>query len=236
MSIRLKESFNARAVGSNVLLTCYGSECRVFGATVPVSSLPGEGALVRMAHLPHGQDRGLIAVAVYHQRSGDRIWSGCILELTRDKDGLAYVNLEHPWVPEGEQIVQVDQLGIHLTDAASGERFTTSEYLAKKYGLRYVPDGDLLMRCLAGSATVDEVRAAAQAQVEEQSMREQLAELEGRAMRMEARVDDLGRQNERLREIERHARAVRDYWMTYLPGTNADLSELLRALSVVLGE
>lgn len=210
MAARLKELFTPRAAGSNVLLSCHGITCRVFGTTVPVSALPGEEALTFTAHLPDGQDRGLIAVAVHHQFNGHKVWGGYIIELTRAKSGLVHVDLDHPWVPKGAQIVQIDHLGLHLTDVASGHRFTTSEILARQHKLRHVPDGNLFMRCLAGTATLDDVRAAATARVEEKSACERLAEIEPRTRDLEARVDDLGRENDRLREIERLARAVRD--------------------------
>ncbi|MDO8622344.1 MAG: hypothetical protein Q7R80_03885 [bacterium] len=168
MAARLKELFGARGAGSNVFLNCYGLECRVFGATVPMSALPDESALTFTAHLPEGQDRGYIAVAVYHNWNGGKVWSGYIIELTRDEDGRVHANLDHPWVPEGQQIAQVNYLGIHVTDVVSGDRFTTHEGTAK-HGVRYVPDGNLLVACVAGTKFVDEVRAAAQAVEAERS-------------------------------------------------------------------
>lgn len=218
MAARLRELFTPRAAGSNVLFSCHGITCRVFGTTVPVSALPGEEALTFTAHLPEGRDRGLIAVAVHHQFNGHKVWSGYIIELTRDKNGLVHVDLDHSWVPAGAQIVQIDHLGVHLlTDTMMlGDGFTTHEGTAKKHGLSYVPDGNLLMRCLAGAATVDEVRAVAQAQVEEKSARERLAEIEPKIRHVEALTEevgvasaDLGTEYRRLREIEQRARALR---------------------------
>lgn len=202
----------------------------MFGATVPVSSLPGESAMTCMAHLPQGQDRGLIAVAVYYRQSGDKIWGGCVIELTRGEDGCVHVNLEHPWVPEGEPIVQVDHLGIHLTDVASGDQFTTHQNIARRHGLHHVPDGNLLMRYVAGKATIDEVRAAATAHAEEKSARERLAEIEPKLARVEAlaadtgvALDELGTEYRRLREIEQRARALRDAVNTEFPNAMPNL-------------
>lgn len=212
MATRPKDLFTPRAAGSNVFLSCHGHTCRVFGASIPVSALPGEEARSFTAHLPEGQDRGLIAVAVNYQLNGKGVWSNFIIEFTRGEDGCAYATLDHPWVPEGERIAQIDYLGLTLVDVTSGDRFTTCERAAKEHGLSYVPDGNLLMRCLAGLATLDDVRAAAQAQAEEMSVRERLAEIEPRIARIDAlaaeagvAVADLDVEYRRLKEIARCA-------------------------------
>lgn len=200
----------ARAEGSNVLIHCHSDgSLRVFGATVPVSAvIGGDGVQSFMAHLPEGQDRGFIAVCVYRPNWSD----GAILEVSRGDDRCAYVNLEEAWIPGGAQIVQVDRSGLHVMDVRSGMRFTTHESTAKWHGWMHVPDGSLLLSFVAGEKTVDDVRAAAQAHVEEQSARERLAEVEPRLARVEALatevgvvVADLGTEYRRLKEIARWA-------------------------------
>lgn len=213
----LKNLFTPRAAGSNVFLQCHGIDCRIFGSTVPVSSLPGEDALTITVHVPEDRDRGLVALAVYHHQSGKVVWSGFVIEFTRGEDGRVHANLEHPWVPDGKRIVQVDNLGLHLTDIAYGLRCTTHEGMAKKHQLQYVPGGgDLLMRLLIGTAEIDDVRAAAQAHAEEQSARARLAEIEPRLAHIEAlateagvAVADLGVEYRRLKGIESAARQLR---------------------------
>ncbi len=215
MAARLKELFGPRAAGSNVFLNCYGLECRVFGATAPVSAMPGESALTFTVHLPEGQDRGHIAVAVQHHWNGAKVWSGYVVELTRGDDGRVHMNLDRPWVPEGHRIAQVDNIGLHVTDVQSGTRFTTDAIIAKKHGLRHVPDGNLLLEYVVGTAPLDRVVAAATEHAEEKSARERLAEIEPKLRRVEAALAEMGTTVEgfgsewrRLQEIERVARAL----------------------------
>lgn len=191
---------SARAESNNVSIQCREGSMRVFGATVPVSVEIGEGTVKSfMAHLPKGVRRGLIAVCVYLPGGP----GGAVLVVERDKAGRAYVNLEEPWIPSGTRLVQLDAAGFMVTDVESGERFAVVGKIVPEPGYVHVPDGNLLLRYAEGTATPDEVRAAATAQAEGQSTRERLenAERDLAALRVPMR---------RYEHIEAAARMVRD--------------------------
>lgn len=223
-----KHRLTARAEGRNVLVSCVGSiSCRVLGTTIPVSVVLEKDGASFTAHLPKSAvGDGLVAVALHNEKA----WDGGVLAITANADGHAHTDPDRSWVPGGKVMVHVERNGVFVTDVAYGMRFTTSKFDAKDEWT-YVPDGNLLMRYVAGLVPLDEVRKAAQAQVEEKSARERLAEVERELPALRQAAERLEGIEDAVREF---ASALRDLAASTREAMPHALLEAHRALEQAL--
>lgn len=156
---------------------------RFHGASVPVAVEQGwEGNLFSFT-LSSSQEEEVVALSVlcrnkvYSNRQKEAEWVDLLLRVYREGDKV-FVDGESSFVPSVPVTFEHHQA---LVLVVGDERFTSSRY--PKKGERRV-DGNSICRFLAGTATADDVRAAASEAEVEQSLRE-------RAEWLERRVEEL---------------------------------------------
>lgn len=168
------------------------------GSSCPASVNPGD-CMDSFSLFP-GEEEAVCAVqisyAVMRGKYGGWEYQHFLLEISRGDDGNPKVELEHVFVPKSDRMGQiVPEVGVTVR---IGEEFflaplLVSSYdtekkltaLRTKYRLVSVENANLLCRFIAGKATVEEVKAAAEElvvqTVDVPALKAKLAEAEERA-------------------------------------------------------
>lgn len=143
----------------------------VFGSSVPMSASPGD-RVGCVTLVPRGQERGVIAIGLSPRDSkkSQGEWRYYLVEVGR-KNGESFVNRDHPFECCCDRLAQIIDGSIEVQIG--------DDWYASRKSCRnrvFVPDANLLCRFIAGTATVDDVKAAAQKCEAEQTELEQLRE------------------------------------------------------------
>jgi len=162
-----------------VLSAKLGGHFRFYGSSLPTSARTEEPSITTTSTFTDGIQKGkagVIAITFGVPKSNTE--GVCIPVLWPDGDQEPKVEHTKPFIPEHNRLGQIDNTGV-ITVVAKNCSFST--WKQKNPGDPLcVPDGNLLCRYLAGDASEEDVLAAAEAEVEEQSAREELPGLKSR--------------------------------------------------------
>ncbi len=200
----------------------------VIGASVPTSVLPGRFVSSFGLQL-WGSEIGVVALSVCTKRFHDRKNGAMfpfLLVIRPDGGDVVRIDLEEQWVPTEFTQVHTYHLEVQIGD----EWFSSSKsYPGITRHARHVPDANLLCRYLVGTATADEVRAAAEEAVAEASREKRIVELEAQVKQleeirriMEEHIQELNVRIQRHRDEKAIFHQSATEWRTY--------AEMLRSI------
>lgn len=196
--------FTAKSNGRNVSIEVRGADGMiVHGATLPMSVMPGSDVKNLTISLPPGHNIGIVAVSVHRDSREvvkDVFWVHALLEIHADgSTSNAHINLATPWVPSGRVIGQIYPDRLDAYDVEHNVHYTTSLIEAKARLWCFVADTNLLLRYLDGSATRDEMDAAAEKFEFERHEQQTIADLDAKIKARDAEIDGIRDYADRLK-------------------------------------
>ncbi|MDO8512769.1 MAG: hypothetical protein Q7S57_05860 [bacterium] len=175
----------------------------LIGSSLPVSCRPGD-EVSSLTIRPDPEAVGVIAVSVYDRgrtkEASERI--ACLFAVGHTTDGESRINLENAFECDGERLGEAHWEGFVevWVGVESYHSFNTDKFPQYKRSGRYVPDPNLLCRYLVGTASADEVKAAALKVEEDQT---ELEELRAKVSRLtELGIHDLTKLSGLNRQLE----------------------------------
>lgn len=156
------------------------SQIDFFGASTEASAAPNTGALTNLTvRAPGDEGFGVVALRVRDRRGRNEVHYPLLLGMTHAEANMAEpprprIELERQAELASDALGQVTWHGIQVI--IRGQCYSCEASGRPAYAL-HVPDPNLLCRFLAGHATEDDVRAAAEEQTAELSAREELEQL-----------------------------------------------------------
>ena len=176
------EIFSATALPSGVILVqgFASTHVTVLGSNLPVSTGSRQDVSQFSLVVTKGQ-KGVVAVratTTRHNKKGQAESFAFLIPVRWDEGSeKPHVGLVDPFVPDPDRLGQASYDGLEVR--SGDEVFVTwNPNPTEESNYRRVTDGNLLCRFLVGEATLDEVRAAADDLVAEESARARLMELE----------------------------------------------------------
>ncbi|MDO8667690.1 MAG: hypothetical protein Q7K35_01165 [bacterium] len=123
-----------------------------------------------MTFFPMPNKPALVALAVWNREKTPSDWvRAYFLDITWKDGGLPWIDLDEAWIPSGDQPAQASKWGVTVKIGGVTYGSCPNDINRQSAMLRFVRDGNLLYRFLAGEATAEEVVAAAEAFQEEEA-------------------------------------------------------------------
>lgn len=216
-----------------------GNTLTFLGSSCPASLYPGEQAESFTVSPGEGEDLVVVKTSVLENRGKYGTWShGHFLLLISRRTECPWVELEKVFVPEEGRVGQIIPdvgLSVRIGDEFFLSPLLLSQYkkeerlteLKKQYRLVKEADANLLCRFMAGKATAEEVKAAANVLVFETvdvpALRKQLAEAEERVLNLTHDLKEMCWQLERVSQAQLEVRAAHRDLLKNLEGVFSDV-------------
>ncbi len=183
-----------------ILLVAHAPQSVLVGASMPTGVMTGT-KINSFAIFPQKGVAGVVMVCSNWNSGRQYEVYAYMLHVSWVGEKLV-IDLEKEWIPSSDRIGGLAGYGIQL--CIQGEWFSTGKRSEK--GFRHLLDPNLACRYLIGTATAEEVIAAAEKEEEEVSalaqLREECSTLESRVSGYEARITQLSAELQELRRSQ----------------------------------